>query len=127
MIQGHRIAKKKPENKSRHICVWSRVYGVLICDRQGYFYTMLVHSVHLEAVGGIAGFLHRLYKKHQLYFVKSRRLVIKRKAAKRENYFLLRQYCQIHPPHAMFARIQVKRGLPFDIRNVPIGAGYHLV
>ena len=41
-----------PKNKNIHICVWSKVDGVLIGDIPGYFYSILVHFVHLETAGG---------------------------------------------------------------------------
>ena len=41
-----------PKNKNIHICMWSKVDGVLIGDIPGYFYSILVHFVHLETAGG---------------------------------------------------------------------------
>ena len=54
-----------------HICVWSKVDGVLIGDIPGYSYSILVHFVHLETAGGIAGLLHRLFRENQPYIGKS--------------------------------------------------------
>ena len=75
---------RTPENNSIHICVWSKVDGVLLGDIPGYFYSMLVHFVHLETGGGMAGFLHRLYRENHPYICKSWGLAVKLKAAKRE-------------------------------------------
>ena len=41
-----------PKNKNIHICMWSKVDGVLIGDIPGYFYSILVQFVHLETAGG---------------------------------------------------------------------------
>ena len=40
-----------PKNKNIHICMWSKVDGVLIGDIPAYFYSILVHFVHLETAG----------------------------------------------------------------------------
>ena len=42
LSRGRRDDTGTPENKNIHICVWSKVDGVLIGDIPGYFYSILV-------------------------------------------------------------------------------------